>query len=379
MKSQTFKYLLGLIIIFVFYLHLAGCASFGPTKPNLPYAGNPHPPVLIELAQKNTLLAQELGKLPELQDGISQEETSALEGIVDLYSKAPAAFGNAFKQMYQVGIPDVRKYCSPLQALFWLCEDKKYDSMEEVIKHYDLENLLRTSWQTRMSINDSFHISDEEAIAIARNHIVETDIGPMHQTRKKPYLSTVEEYLKTKDTKSKTALMENIKNKIQLDYKINKNRFTRKGRAIIKKYIDDKIPPRWKDFNMVANRINSPELIHHYIDNNFKYRRVDFPPAYTTFTRKYGNCTALADFGKFMLKRAGYETFVRTVYTTGTGTAYEHSVSGIKLSDDKYLLVVDFGHWGNNKPSGPFDVESLDLQMSHGNQIISRQWGHNHW
>jgi len=28
-------------------------------------------------------------------------------------------------KMYQVGIPEVRKYCSPLQALFWLaCENR---------------------------------------------------------------------------------------------------------------------------------------------------------------------------------------------------------------------------------------------------------------
>jgi len=324
------------------------------------------------------LLASEIRKLPEFQDGVAIQEEKALVDLVELYTDNPKVFSSAFKQMYQIGIPEVRKYCSPLQALFWLCEDKKYDSMEEIIKNYNLENLLRVSWQTRMSINNSFHMSDEEAITIARNHIVETDLGPMHQSRKHPYLSNLKEYLMTKDTKSKKAIMEYIKNKIQLDYKINKNRFTRKGRAIIKKYIDDKLPPRWKDFNTVANRLNSPELIHHYIDNNFRYQRGDFPPAYTTFTRKYGNCTALADFGKFLLKRAGYKTFVRTVYTTGTGTAYEHSVSGIKLGDDKYLLVVDFGHWGNNKPSGPFDVESLDLQMSHGNKIIRSRWGHEH-
>ena len=37
----------------------------------------------------------------------------------------PQKFDSTFKQMYQVGKPDVRKYNSALQAMFWLFEDGK--------------------------------------------------------------------------------------------------------------------------------------------------------------------------------------------------------------------------------------------------------------
>jgi len=269
MKRTVLRLLLWMNLLFVVIAYLSGCAT---TKPNTPFAG-PYPQCFNELSAKNPLLANELAKLPELQDGVTVQEEKALDTLVGLFAQNPKVFNNAFKQMYRVGIPDVRKYCTPLQALFWLAEDKKYVTMEEIIQNYKLDNLLRVSWQSRFSISDSFHLSDEEAIEIARNHIVETDIGPMHQSRKKPYLSTVDEYLKTKDTESKKVIMENIKNKIHLDYKINKKRFTRKGRAIIKKYIDGKVDPRWSKFNTVVDRLNTPEFIHHYIGNNFRYQR----------------------------------------------------------------------------------------------------------
>ena len=61
-KNGT-KLLLGLYFVAVFF----GCAA---SKPNTPYPG-PYPSGFNEVASKNQLLAEELGKIPELQDGIS--------------------------------------------------------------------------------------------------------------------------------------------------------------------------------------------------------------------------------------------------------------------------------------------------------------------
>jgi hypothetical protein len=84
--------------------------------------------VINELAQINPLLADELGKLPELQDGVSPSEETAMKRIIEIYNVNQQAFEKAFEEMYNVGKPDVRKYCSPLQTFFWLAQDDMLDT-----------------------------------------------------------------------------------------------------------------------------------------------------------------------------------------------------------------------------------------------------------
>jgi hypothetical protein len=46
------------------------------------------------------------------------------------------------------------------------------------------------------------------------------------------------------------------------------------------------------------------------------------------------------------------------------------------MDDGRYLIVVDFGPYGN-RTGGPYeDVSEVDWQLSHGNEIIGRMWGH---
>ena len=108
-----------LIIIFFPVFFLISCTHLKLTKPNIPFAGSPYPTVLNELANTNSLLANELGKLPELQDGVSPSEETALIKMIEIYYDNQQAFHKAFEEMYKVGKPEIRKYCSPLQALFW--------------------------------------------------------------------------------------------------------------------------------------------------------------------------------------------------------------------------------------------------------------------
>ncbi len=141
-------------VITVFNLIIfAGCSLDGPTKPNKPYNGS-HSPTFNELLINNPLLAKELGKIPEIQDGISDDDVMVLEEIVKLYRNNHKAFDKAFEQMYQVGKPEVRKYCSPLQAVYWLIEDGKIDNIN--IHNYDLINLLNNAWwSTGFDYNDT--------------------------------------------------------------------------------------------------------------------------------------------------------------------------------------------------------------------------------
>ena len=80
MKSPILRLILWSLTMGVSIAGLIGCTS---TKPNTPYPG-PYPSGFNELAQKNSLLAHELSKLPEFQDGISDTEASAVEKIVKL-------------------------------------------------------------------------------------------------------------------------------------------------------------------------------------------------------------------------------------------------------------------------------------------------------
>ncbi|MDF1592225.1 MAG: hypothetical protein P1P89_11965 [Desulfobacterales bacterium] len=135
--------------LIVLTILLISCASFGPTKPNIPYAGNLHPAILKDLAEKNPLLATEIGKLPEIQDGISPQDEETLKRLCDLYNENSAGFDKAFAEMYQIGIPEVRKFCSPLQALFWLVEDGREDLTKQIMSGYSLKKLLIYSWVFR--------------------------------------------------------------------------------------------------------------------------------------------------------------------------------------------------------------------------------------
>ena len=133
------------IIAFLWAI-LLGCST-SPTAPNLPYQGSGYPDSFSKLALNNRLIANELGKLPELQDGISEKEARALDAIVKFYRENPDAFESAFKQMYQVGLPKMRKYCSPLQALFWVAESGELEGNKDLIERYSLKKLLDISWE----------------------------------------------------------------------------------------------------------------------------------------------------------------------------------------------------------------------------------------
>jgi len=140
MKSPILRLFLWPFIMGVFIAHLTGCASI---KPNTPYSG-PYPSGFSELSADNPLLALELGKIPEIQDGISHEDAKALERICVFYQKNQMAFDSAFEQMYEVGKPEVRKFCTPLQAMYWLALDNRLEEID--ISKYTLFGLLNQSW-----------------------------------------------------------------------------------------------------------------------------------------------------------------------------------------------------------------------------------------
>jgi hypothetical protein len=135
LRPHSFILIVGLIAVI-----LSGCAS---TKPNKPYSG-PYPPNFDKLSNQNPLLARELGKIPEIQDGISEIDAMALERISYLYNQNQKHFNSVFKKMNDVGNANVRKFCTPLQALYWLALDDKLTQID--ISNYTLIGLLNHAW-----------------------------------------------------------------------------------------------------------------------------------------------------------------------------------------------------------------------------------------
>ncbi|MFX0202326.1 MAG: hypothetical protein ACFFCW_39950 [Candidatus Hodarchaeota archaeon] len=221
--------------------------------------------LLLKISGMNSLLAIELGKLPDLLDGVSPSEAAAIEEMVVLYNNDPGVFNSAFREMYSVGLPEVRKYSSPLQALFWLAEEGTLKKGKNPLIRYSLHKLLKKAW---------------------------TKIGF-------------------------------------------------KGK-------------RWEDFEVVADRLNAPELLDYYIDHNFK--KIKLPESkshnvYDVFVRKEGWCGELAMFGVKILKRAGYNADLYWDMAWPKPSYGRFAVSGHTVAayvkDGLRCVFVDFTRFGN--------------------------------
>lgn len=140
MKTRYYFYYRHILIL-CYLLLSVGCTT--STKPNTPYSGL-YPAAFNHLAKKNPLLAKELGKIPEIQDGISEIDAMALERISIFYNQNQKHFNSAFERMNDVGYTNVRKFCTPLQALYWLALD---DELKQIgISNYTLIGLLNLAW-----------------------------------------------------------------------------------------------------------------------------------------------------------------------------------------------------------------------------------------
>ena len=314
---------------------LIGCAA----SPNKQYQGA-YPKSLEALSKKNLQLTEELNKLPEIMDGISSEEEKALNRLLDLYNEDPESFDRTFEIMYQTGMPEVRKYCSPLQALLWLEEDGKYKLAKDIIQKYDLNKLLRISWRSRFTIDEGLHISDDETIYIAKNCINEVDIGPMKQSRKRAYLFSLNMYENEQDENLKKNFLNNIRDKIYLDYKINTRRFNKKGKKIIEKGINKNLKnQRWNNYNTVIERLNSPELVDYYVRYEIEYELYfgNKRLKKDVFKSGRGNCQDISYFVTYCLRKSGYKSTTMLVDSENWGHC-RHVVSFYEVNGSYFVI-----------------------------------------
>jgi len=140
MRTYEGRTAISAVAILISICLIGGCVT--ANAPNKPVSG----PVsqLAPLEKAHPLLAMELRKLPELQDGLTSGEGIALDRITALYFREKAGFDRAFQQMYKEGLPERRKYSAPLQALFWMAEEGPFP--ENLLGQFSVIYLLEHAW-----------------------------------------------------------------------------------------------------------------------------------------------------------------------------------------------------------------------------------------
>ena len=302
--------LLKLLITILLCSISGGCITLDSTKPNEPFYG-PYPESFKAIEKRNPLLAKEIGKLPEIQDDISDKDADTLEEIVKLYNLDPKTFDQAFEQMYQVGIPEVRKYCSPLQALFWLAENDELS--HGLLDNFTLRELLDRAWR----LNEPPRLSEEQ--------VLEAINGVRDKSQKRQFLQYAQNGID--DTTLKT---------IYTYYITYPGMFSQRSKNLLR-------GSQWSDFDKVTDRLNAPELIDYFEKKLFKYKIGAFASRYATgnlhhvFRYHEGNCSQITAFTVYCLRKAGYKAKEFHVISPSGKWAY-HVTTLFEVEGNKYIM-----------------------------------------
>jgi hypothetical protein len=121
-------------------------------------AEEPFSEIVRELFQQLYLLdpvvALEVGKLPEFQGKVGEKQILALSKFVDLVSDITPKQRSNLDAFLKVGKPKVRPYCTPLQAVFWLLEEKE-KLLEPSPLDFSLEKVLVYAWVVSSSFDEA--------------------------------------------------------------------------------------------------------------------------------------------------------------------------------------------------------------------------------
>lgn len=326
---------------------------------------------LARIGKRNQNLALELSRLPELSIFKTKGSRMALENLLLIYDFSPDRFNTLFDAMDAEGLKASRKYCTPLQGLFWMIQDGKLARVgaflglrvtcnvgigcrpelegmaQDLVPAYNLSRILDEAWSGEAESKLSMNIGD---------------IIDKIQTR-----SGAEEYAFLKGRRSTQQLVGYVMD----DYIKQKEMFDAQDWETIQSALDES---RWKNFFTVADRLNSPEVINYYINRYFFFRKTPSSGVYFTFLDKKAQCTDAAYFTVFMLDRAGYKTFIRSVKWDDNPWDGLHTGAGIIMNNGSYLLVSNYT--GINAISGPFkQVSAMDRKITGNRVIIHSQWG----
>lgn len=329
---------------------LCSCAKHTSTTPNIAFGGE-YPQSFSVIKNTNPLLAKEIGKLPELQDGISPEEAAAIEILADAYKKSTNRFNDAFQKMNDVGIPSVRKFCVPLQALFWLAEDGREKAVDKQITNFNLESLLNASWDSKRNFNlQSINVSEGKALEILES------------------LDKTKFWYQGLEKSPNEALV--------YCYNLIPEAFPAKYRRFIEGLPD--VTSARKRFNLkkrrlsdadaIIDRLNDPQLLEYWLYKNFIYdwkkyyamTKTGIPKSVAhTIQSKRGVCLDAANLGVVCLRQAGYDVTGLNVYFTQKSRvgALMHAVCLLHVTSegkDEYYKLADTNALSPYQYRGPF-------------------------
>jgi hypothetical protein len=337
---------------------------------------------LAQIGYLNRHLADELAKLPELREDTTTSSRLALYNLSVIYRFAPERFNRMFARMDTIGLPAHRDYCTPLQAFFWMIQDERLEASGmllglKIIGGMDTHGNCRPRLsaapdqeyrENRSTVSDPAYTL-KKILDAAWNGETRLMLGSMIRKiiNRLPAPAEAREYALLVSRHSNRQLQGYIMD----DFLRKKEAFSAGDWNTIATAVRRS---RWKRFYTVADRLNSPELVSYYINKYFFFRKSPASGVYSTFFNKTAQCTDAAYFAQFMLKRAGYRTFLRSVKWDEDPWDGLHTGSGIILDDGCYLLVSNYT--GVNAISGPFDtLERLDRRLSCNRRITGRKWG----
>lgn len=354
LEKVTIKSLHSCLAVIFIYI-ATGCATI---EPNVSIIDKAHPTtnkqkvnqnfhdakaLLNILYNKNPQLSYEIGKIPEFHDDVGADELAALESFVTFYLEYEYKFNLVFNEMYLIGLPDVRKFCSLVQAYFWLFLDDKVHVAERLLNNYSTEKLLYEAWV--LEHNKHYHRwrwRTQEAYSLFHSCL--------DPQLKKDIIAYYEKNQGAIDYIISTA--EKFPTKFNHRYKpFNYSSLNRKH--------------RWREKKIVINRLNAPELIHFYIYYEFFYEPNEYNTPKKMFRKKAGNCKALAELGQYLLKKAGFDTFLITVKDQDSICCKEHTGSGIITEKGDFILVVDMPK--GKSVSGPYKRHEIEKVLRTGN------------
>jgi len=102
--------------------------------------------LFLKIYKIDPAVASEIGKLPEYQGQVADLQIRSLGRFLDLLTTASVDEKSNLRKLLEIGKPEYRRYCSPLQAIFWLLEKEEYNPKESPLK-YSLNTLLKYSWK----------------------------------------------------------------------------------------------------------------------------------------------------------------------------------------------------------------------------------------
>lgn len=283
---------LGIGLVAAVILLSSGCVTIGPTRPNqslLESTGAQVPSQLRSIARHHRVLAHELGKLPEIRDGLNSDEDRGLTNLARFVDRNPELAIAVFERMNRIGLPRVRPYCAPLQAVLWLAGQGPPAEIEDLFADYSLKKLLDKAW------------------IFERKHVLTVDQlkQVLDGYRNRAELDSYRELLSKKDyaTAERFFLM---------DLKRNQDWFGATAQNLLARALGSKRAPEWRDFDQVMDRLNSPELIDYYERRRISYDYVGghgdgFEEAKYVFANNKGHCAQITAFTLYALLRSGYK------------------------------------------------------------------------